>query len=168
MRESVAFSLNVPTPEDMRRLGAALGSALASGAPGVRLVGIEGDLGAGKTVFVSGVLAALGVAGSVRSPTYTLVEPYECPARTLYHLDLYRLADPQEVEALGVRDLMSGDAVLLVEWPERAGGALPPADLAVRITYIGDGDAGRVVGIEGRGPAGRDLAAALADAVKAQ
>lgn len=123
----------------MRSLGAALAGALLEVPfedPGATIViAIQGELGAGKTTLVGGLINALGIAGAVRSPTYTLIEPYEAHGRHIYHLDLYRLADPQEVTALGIRDLLLPDAVLLIEWPERGVGALPDADLAVAITY---------------------------------
>lgn len=119
----------------MRSFGAALAGALLEASGGAIVVAIQGELGAGKTTLVGGVINALGIAGAARSPTYTLIEPYEAHGRHVYHLDLYRLADPQEVEALGVRDLLMADAVLLIEWPERGTGALPDADLAIAITY---------------------------------
>lgn len=123
----------------MRSLGAALAGALLEVPfedPGATIViAIQGELGAGKTTLVGGLINALGIAGAVRSPTYTLIEPYEAHGRHIYHLDLYRLADPQEVTALGIGDLLLPDTVLLIEWPERGVGALPDADLAVAITY---------------------------------
>jgi tRNA threonylcarbamoyladenosine biosynthesis protein TsaE len=100
---------------------------------------LEGDLGAGKTTLVRGVLRGLGYRGSVRSPTYTLLEPYELPVMRLYHLDLYRLSDPQELEYLGLRDLLDEQSLLLVEWPERGKGTLPPPDLRIRIDHAGEG-----------------------------
>jgi tRNA threonylcarbamoyladenosine biosynthesis protein TsaE len=99
------------------------------------IVALRGELGAGKTTFVAGVLEAFGVVGAVRSPTYTLVEPYEYGGRLIYHIDLYRLVDPGEVEMLGVRDFLLSDAVLLIEWPERAGSVVPTADLTMIIRY---------------------------------
>lgn len=119
----------------MRSFGAALADALLEVSGAAIVVAIQGELGAGKTTLVGGVINALGIAGAARSPTYTLIEPYEAHGRYVYHLDLYRLADPQEVEALGVRDLLMPDAVLLIEWPERGAGALPHADLAIAIRY---------------------------------
>lgn len=119
----------------MRSFGGALADALLDASGAAIVVAIRGELGAGKTTLVRGVINALGIKGSVRSPTYTLIEPYEAHGRHIYHLDLYRLAAPQEVEALGVRDLLLSDAVLLIEWPERGIGALPDADLTVAITY---------------------------------
>jgi tRNA threonylcarbamoyladenosine biosynthesis protein TsaE len=119
----------------MRALGRALGRALCTAGSGVLVIGIEGELGAGKTTLVSGVLNGVGVAGPIRSPTYTLIEPYEATGLQLYHIDLYRLADAREVEALGIRDLLDPRAVLLIEWPSRAQGALPAQDLSVSIDY---------------------------------
>ena len=106
------------------------------------IITLHGDLGAGKTTLVGGLLSALGHEGPVRSPTYTLIEPYELAGRQLYHLDLYRLTDPIQLEELGVRDLLQPRAVLLVEWPERAGGLLH-ADLAVHLAYPEQGVEGR-------------------------
>jgi tRNA threonylcarbamoyladenosine biosynthesis protein TsaE len=127
--------VNVATADDMRALGRALGNALRTAGGGALVIGIEGELGAGKTTLVSGVLAALGVAGAIRSPTYTLIEPYEAAGLQLYHIDLYRLSSAREVEALGIRDLLDVRAVLLIEWPSRGAGALPTEDLSVSIEY---------------------------------
>jgi tRNA threonylcarbamoyladenosine biosynthesis protein TsaE len=88
---------------------------------------------------VRALLHALGYRGKVRSPNYTLVEPYELPGRTLYHLDLYRVSDPQELEYLGLRELLGADAVCLVEWPQRGAGWLPPADLEITLEYAQTG-----------------------------
>lgn len=135
MRESNSKTLNVQTPQDMRRLGRDIGGALRATTNKPTCVELEGELGAGKTTLVAGVLAAFGVKGPVRSPTYTLVEPYELDGRLLYHMDLYRLTDPDEIEPLGVRELLAPGAVLLIEWPQRARGRLPPADLSIAIQY---------------------------------
>ena len=123
---------------------------------------LEGDLGTGKTTLARGVLLELGHRGPVRSPTYTLLEPYELPAMRLYHLDLYRLGDPDEVEFLGLRDLLDGDSLLLVEWPERGRGALPPANLRIRIAHAG---AGRTLELIAEGPGGAQLASLLRSSV---
>ncbi len=146
----------IGTPEEM----AALGAALAHACPPGLLIRLEGELGTGKTTLVRGFLAALGHRGPVRSPTYTLVEPYELDARRVYHLDLYRLADPEELEFLGVRDLLDGEAICLVEWPERGAALLPPGDLVLRLTYA---EPGRRVCLHAGGPAGSAVLAALAE-----
>lgn len=117
----------------------ALGAALAGALGGGLIVHLTGELGAGKTTLVRGVLRGLGHAGNVRSPTYTLVEPYELAGRRIYHLDLYRLADPEELEWIGIRDLLDADSLALIEWPERGAGVLPPADLEIAIAYFGTG-----------------------------
>ena len=99
-------------------------SICAAGAEPALLIGLSGELGAGKTTLVAGLLAGLGHEGPVRSPTYTLIEPYRLAGRDLYHCDLYRLRDPAELDDLGLRDLAVERSVLLVEWPERAGDRL--------------------------------------------
>jgi tRNA threonylcarbamoyladenosine biosynthesis protein TsaE len=141
----------------MRALGRALGAALSSDAGGALVIGIEGELGAGKTTLVGGVLAGVGVAGAVRSPTYTLIEPYEAAGLQLYHIDLYRLTGPREVEALGIRDLLDARAVLLIEWPSRAAGALPTEDLSISIEYQGSGAQRRLLKAQAHSSAGDKL-----------
>jgi len=146
MRQSSSLTLHAASAQEMHALGSALGNALRCTLPraGALVVGFEGELGAGKTTLVQGVLNALGVTGVIRSPTYTLIEAYEAAGRRLYHLDLYRLAGADEVEALGLRDLLEDTAVLLIEWPARGAGFLPSADLEIGIEYPdeypGDGE----------------------------
>jgi tRNA threonylcarbamoyladenosine biosynthesis protein TsaE len=146
----------VAQPDETRAVGAALALALRDAPLAPLAIGLVGELGAGKTTFVSGVLKALGVAGAVRSPTYTLIEPYEAAGRALYHLDLYRLAAPTEVDALGVRDLLDESAVLLIEWPEKGAGQLPAFDLTITLAYASPGS-GRTIGLTATTPAGREL-----------
>lgn len=117
----------------------ALGAALADRLKAGQCVYLVGDLGAGKTTLVRGLLRALGHHGSVKSPTYTLVEPYEFPGVHIYHFDLYRLGDPEELELIGVRDYFEATAICLLEWPQRGAGVIPEADLTVTLTVQGRG-----------------------------
>ncbi len=110
-------------------LGAALASRLGAG----DCVYLYGDLGAGKTTLVRGLLRALGHEGSVKSPTYTLVEPYDVAGVHIYHFDLYRLGDPEELEMIGIRDYFDGHALCVLEWPERGSGMIPLPDLTVNL-----------------------------------
>jgi tRNA threonylcarbamoyladenosine biosynthesis protein TsaE len=125
----------LPDPEAQLAFGARLAALL----PPRLIIYLEGDLGTGKTTLTRGVLAGLGHRGAARSPTYTLLEPYELADRRLNHLDLYRLGDPQELEYLGLRDLLAEDAVWMVEWPERGLGMLPPSDLVIAIESAANG-----------------------------
>jgi tRNA threonylcarbamoyladenosine biosynthesis protein TsaE len=119
-----------------------LGRALARTRPPVAMLHLAGDLGAGKSTLARALLRALGVEGPIRSPTYTLVERYPVAGGEAWHLDLYRIADAGELEFLG---LDPTDATLwLVEWPERAGRALPPVDLTVALDHRGDGREARL------------------------
>ena len=116
----------------------ALGARLAAIPALNGLIFLRGELGAGKTTLVRGFLRALGHEGIVKSPTYTLIEPYELAARSIFHLDIYRLGDPSELDELGVRDLLKDNNTLLLEWPERAQGALKAPDMEISLEYEGD------------------------------
>ncbi len=122
------------------------------------VVALQGDLGAGKTTLVRGLLRAAGHTGPVRSPTYTLMEPYDVGDRRVLHLDLYRLADPGELDFLGVRDELEDGVLVLVEWPDRGAGVMPPSGLEVVLSDHGSGRAARVVGHDSTG---EPLAASL-------
>ena len=110
------------------------GALLAGVLPKHAVIFLEGELGAGKTTLVRGILRGFGWAGTVKSPTYTILEPYELPQQNLYHFDLYRLADAEELEYLGLRELL-GEGLLFFEWPERGEALLPPADITVNIQH---------------------------------
>jgi tRNA threonylcarbamoyladenosine biosynthesis protein TsaE len=128
-----AFSTHLADAEATARFA----EALAASAPLPAVVHLHGDLGAGKSTLARAWLRALGVEGAIRSPTYTLVERYPLATGEALHLDLYRIGDGAELEFLGLDDV---DAALwLIEWPERAGDALPPADLRVALSIEGQG-----------------------------
>ncbi len=142
--------------DEQLAFGAALGQALGRRA----LVFLEGDLGTGKTTLVRGLLRARGHVGAVRSPTYTLVEPYALREGPCYHLDLYRLSDPEELEYLGLRELLAEEALVLVEWPERGAGWLPAPDLRISLSHAGDGACRRAL-VEARTEIGDDAVSAI-------
>ena len=131
----VALKTILPDEAATLRLGAALASALE---PGL-IVYLRGELGAGKTTLVRGALRALGHAGSVKSPTYALVEVYAVSRLDLHHFDFYRFHDPREWIDAGFRESFNGRNVSLVEWPEKAAGMLPPADLDIVLALHGTG-----------------------------
>jgi tRNA threonylcarbamoyladenosine biosynthesis protein TsaE len=102
------------------------------------VIHLSGELGAGKTTFCRALIRALGVGERVKSPTYSLIESYRVGSLHVHHLDLYRIAHADELEWLGLPDLLEGETLLLVEWPERGASALPPADLEIRLSHAGE------------------------------
>ncbi|MEN8175521.1 MAG: tRNA (adenosine(37)-N6)-threonylcarbamoyltransferase complex ATPase subunit type 1 TsaE [Pseudomonadota bacterium] len=146
------MKLELADAEAQEAFGRQLAACLAPDA----VVFLQGDLGAGKTTLVRGILRGLGHAGAVKSPTYTLVEPYELPKGRCDHMDLYRLADPGELEYLGVRDLVGAGHLLLVEWPEKAEAALPAPDLRIRIEHA---RRGRVLHLDATSSKGAEILA---------
>lgn len=137
----------------------ALGAKLAPRVGNLRLVNVHGPLGAGKTTLVRGMLRGLGHTGAVKSPTFTLVEPYVFGNLHFYHFDLYRLNNPGELEFLGLRDYLDGKGVCVVEWAERAQGFLPSPDADIMIEPT---ETGRMVRIMTRNPRGDVLLESLA------
>ena len=130
--------IHISNEKEMMRLGGKIADHFPEGG----IVLLNGELGAGKTTLVRGLLRHLGFDGIVKSPTYTLVEPYKINGRMIYHFDLYRLGDPEELEYIGGRDYWNSDALCLIEWPEQAAGFLPKANLDINIIYQ---DEGRIV-----------------------
>ena len=118
----------------------AIGAAMGRGCRGGEAVFLSGTLGAGKTTFARGAIRALGHRGAVKSPTYTLAEPYALSAFAVHHLDLYRIGAPEELETMGIRDYLGGESLVLLEWPERGAGVLPTPDLAVDIRILNGGE----------------------------
>lgn len=116
----------------------AFGAALAKSLPDKAIVFLNGELGAGKTTLVRGILLSAGHQGSTKSPTYTLVEPYELEEKTFYHFDLYRLGDPEELEYIGFRDYLGHNAVCLIEWPDKGLGYTPSPDIVLDLSYEGE------------------------------
>ena len=151
MTASVPLLITAADEAAMITLGARLAAAREPG----MVVYLNGELGMGKTTLSRGFIQSLGHSGAVKSPTYTLVEPYELVGLTVYHFDFYRLHDPEELEFMGIRDYFDGVNVCLVEWSERGEGILPPADLVINIEPEGSG---RMLHISAASPLGKRVA----------
>ena len=115
----------------------AFGNQLAQACQVSTILHLQGELGVGKTTLVRGFLRALGHTGAVKSPTYTLVEPYQINGKRIYHFDFYRLAVPEELEYMGIRDYLTEDILMVIEWPEKGGEFTPAADLQIQLFYHG-------------------------------
>lgn len=115
------------------------GQSFSRNLPAGITVFLHGDLGAGKTTFVRGVLQGMGYQGKVKSPTYTLVEPYQLADITVYHFDLYRLMDDEEWEEAGFRDYFNAQSICMIEWPEKAQRLLPQADIDIFLSHLVQG-----------------------------
>lgn len=137
----------------------ALGTRIAQVTQGHGIVFLDGDLGAGKTTLSRGIIRGLGHVGSVKSPTFTLVEPYEIGEIRAFHFDLYRLVDPEELEYLGIRDYLEDDALCLIEWPQKGAGFLPKPDLTITISPH---DSGRSLSLLPQSSRGETWCAVLA------
>ena len=152
-----SFTQFLPDEAATIAAGAKIGRALNTGC----VVFLVGELGAGKTTFTRGALRALGHAGSVKSPTYTLCEPYDLADEAqLCHLDLYRLSNPEELEFLGIRDYVASGAILLIEWPSKGEGWLPAPDIQVALQAT---DTGRQLEISALTADGQDLLSGMRD-----
>lgn len=153
-----SVNINLHDEESM----VAFGKTLAEVAQGKGVFYLMGDLGMGKTTLSRGIILGSGHQGSVKSPTYTLVEPYEMNDKRIYHFDLYRLSDPEELEYLGIRDYFEGDALCLVEWPAKGAGMLPEPDIIIEITLDG---LGRNLSVQAKTEYGRVVADKLSDKI---
>ncbi|ANN65920.1 tRNA (adenosine(37)-N6)-threonylcarbamoyltransferase complex ATPase subunit type 1 TsaE [Bordetella bronchialis] len=142
MSASRSLTLHLPdesaTDDLARRLAPLLDGSAGAAPPGGR-IHLSGDLGAGKTAFVRALLRASGIKGRIKSPSYALLESYKVSNLYFYHFDFYRFSDPREWLDAGFRDLLRDDVVVLIEWPERAAGLLPPPDLHIGLAYAGPG-----------------------------
>lgn len=150
-------TIRIPDETATEQFGALLAQAARRLEQGV-LIYLHGDLGMGKTTLARGLVQALGHTGNVKSPTYTLVEPYDMLEPPVYHFDLYRLGDPEELEFMGIRDYLDQQAISLVEWPERGAGLLPVADVDIELTPARPG---RLVTVIAGSEPGRSLVASL-------
>ena len=156
--EAQRVSLHLADEAGTVALGAALAPVLHAGL----VVWLEGDLGAGKTTLARALLRALGHQGPVKSPTYTLVELYNVSSLYLYHFDFYRFNDPEEFDDAGLGEYFRDDSLCLVEWPAKAAGFVPPADLALVFRFSGNTpEAGRRLDLEPRSAAGAQCLSAF-------
>lgn len=146
-QKQIAQEFYIDNEADMVAFGERLGRSFRA-QPKSLCVFLNGDLGAGKTTLSRGILRAFGHTGAVKSPTYTLVEIYEFPERRVYHFDLYRLGDPEELEYMGIRDYFSDGSICLMEWPERGQGILPQPDLFIDVKVQA---LGRLISLSGSG-----------------
>jgi tRNA threonylcarbamoyladenosine biosynthesis protein TsaE len=137
--DSCELSLILHCEADTLMLGQKIAESLANNSVSSATLFLSGTLGAGKTTLTRGILDYFGFSGAVKSPTYTLVEPYQIGHRRIYHFDLYRLVDPEELEYMGICDYFDDDSWCIVEWPERGRGCLPVPDITISLTLNGDG-----------------------------
>jgi tRNA threonylcarbamoyladenosine biosynthesis protein TsaE len=136
-----SIELNFPSENDTAEFAKKMAAVMLTAAqrgPSIQ-VHLNGNLGSGKTTFTRYLLQAMGVVGAVRSPTYTLIEPYDLGDIHCQHLDLYRVADPEELEYLGLSEMSERAGLTLIEWPSKGLGFLPPADLDLSFDYLDEG-----------------------------
>lgn len=158
MAESVQLAL--ADEAATQALGARLAPLLRPG----MVVFLHGELGAGKTTLVRGLLRSCGFVGAVKSPTYTLVEPYEIAGHRIHHFDLYRLRDPMELEEMGIRDYLGGDSICLIEWPERGAPVLSTHDLDITLAMVAGAGQRRTARLGAASAVGVELLRALSAA----
>jgi tRNA threonylcarbamoyladenosine biosynthesis protein TsaE len=143
MSDSTPIVLPVTSEKDTQFIAEKLAKVISTDGELPMSIHLIGDLGAGKTTFSRYFIRAFGHSGNVKSPTYTLVEPYELDNINIYHFDLYRLADPEELEFMGIRDYFSGRTLSIVEWPDKGGELLAEPDIVINITLASDATDGR-------------------------
>jgi len=129
----------VNTPEEMEKFGGALAQYLQAYSPAAAVIYLRGDLGAGKTTLVRGTLRALGYVGLVKSPTFTLVETYSITPHDIYHFDLYRISDPEELEYIGLREFCGQHSLCFIEWPDQGKSMVPEPTVELWIEYCDQG-----------------------------
>jgi len=137
MNQPVKFHLE--NEDQTLSLARCFASAFKGSGLGFARIHLEGDLGAGKTTFSRGFIQGFGHEGNVKSPTYTLIEPYHLPEVTIHHLDLYRLGDVEELEYLGIDDICQNEGICLIEWPERGAGVLAEPTLTLELKHLDRG-----------------------------
>lgn len=149
---SAVFHLD--SAEAMMAAGGQLARTVRTRGIDSQVIYLVGELGAGKTTFVRGFLRGFGHTDRVPSPTYTLIEPYDIAGYAISHIDLYRLRSPGEAEVLALAELCGSGTIMLIEWPENGGHAVPPADLRIELDIDGQG---RIMRLIGSSPAGESL-----------
>ncbi len=150
------MQITIKTPIAMQKLGATIAAVCESGC----VIYLNGELGAGKTTLVRGFLRKLGYQGHVRSPTFTLFEPYQLDIMPVYHFDLYRLINPEEFMYIGGREYFTAQSVCLIEWPERGAGFLSAADLVCNFDFDAKGR-GRIVQLVAGSDKGKNIISKL-------
>ena len=125
----------VTSAEEMEALGASIAQQISQNLDSAAVVYLRGDLGAGKTTLVRGALTALGHEGLVKSPTFTLVESYSLPPYEIYHFDLYRISDPEELDYIGIREFCNKQTICFIEWPDQGKPMVPKPTLEISIEY---------------------------------
>jgi len=147
MSGAEAWQYQVQNEPGMEQFGACLAALVGKHV----LLTLQGELGVGKTTLVRGLLRGAGYSGPVKSPTFSLVEPYEIGSCKVFHFDMYRLQDPEELEYIGIRDYLSTPALCIVEWPEKAGDFLPTGDIHIMIKRTGQGRGIKIQALTERG-----------------
>ncbi|MGW8246970.1 MAG: tRNA (adenosine(37)-N6)-threonylcarbamoyltransferase complex ATPase subunit type 1 TsaE [Acidiferrobacterales bacterium] len=147
MSDGERAQYQVPNERRMEQFGACLSPLIGHHV----LLTLQGELGAGKTTLVRGLLRGAGYSGPVKSPTFSLVEPYEIGSSKVFHFDLYRLQDPEELEYIGIRDYLATPALCVIEWPEKAGDFLPVGDIHIMIKRTGQGRELKIQALTERG-----------------